>query len=121
MTRSDFLKLDTDNEIQLTGHQIRPIDIARRYQEGFSVEGIVGHYPGLNLPLVHKAIAYFLDIRRRRCRLSEPIRTKWIACALRPAPRREVSWNCELDSPRSSLSRAKNRKRYEAFLLNAEI
>jgi len=60
MSLPDFLTTDADNEIRLTGHRIRLIDVAQRYQEGFSVEGIVEHYPSLNLPLVHKVIAYFL-------------------------------------------------------------
>jgi uncharacterized protein (DUF433 family) len=61
MPLPDFLTTDSDGEIQLTGHRIRLIDVAQRYQEGFSVEGIVEHYPSLNLPLVHKVIAYFLE------------------------------------------------------------
>ena len=61
MSLPDFLTTDADNEIRLTGHRIRLIDVAQRYQEGFSVEGIVEHYPSLNLPLVHKVIAYFLE------------------------------------------------------------
>jgi len=61
MALPDFLTTDADNEIRLTGHRIRLIDVAQRYQEGFPVEGIVDHYLSLNLPLVHKAIAYFLE------------------------------------------------------------
>lgn len=61
MTLPDFLTTDANNEIRLNGHRIRLIDVAQRYREGFSVEGIVDHYPSLNLPLVHKAIAYFLE------------------------------------------------------------
>jgi len=61
MSLPDFLTTDADNEIRLAGQRIRLIDVAQRYQEGYSVEGIVDHYPSLNLPLVHKAIAYFLE------------------------------------------------------------
>jgi len=61
MPLPDFLTTDSDDEIRLAGHRIRLIDVAQRYQEGFSVEGIVEHYPSLNLSLVHKVIAYFLE------------------------------------------------------------
>jgi uncharacterized protein (DUF433 family) len=61
MSLPDFLAVDSDGELRLTGHRIRLIDVAQRYQEGFSVEGIVEHYPSLNLSLVHKVIAYFLE------------------------------------------------------------
>jgi uncharacterized protein (DUF433 family) len=61
MTLPDFLTSDADDEIRIAGHRIRLIDVAQRYQEGFSVEGIVDYYPTLSLPLVHKAIAYFLE------------------------------------------------------------
>ena len=61
MSLPDFFTTDSDGEIRLTGHRIRLIDVAQRYQEGFSVEGIVEHYPTLNLPLVHKVVAYFLE------------------------------------------------------------
>jgi hypothetical protein len=66
MPLPDFLTSDADNEIRLTGHRIRLIDVAQRYLEGSSVEGIVDHYPSLNLPLVHKVIAYFSGARGRR-------------------------------------------------------
>ena len=61
MPLPDFLAVDPDGELRLTGHRIRLIDVAQRYQEGFSVEGIVEHYPSLNLSLVHKVVAYFLE------------------------------------------------------------
>lgn len=61
MDLPDFLN-HVDGEIRLTGHRIRLIDIAKRYDEGQSPEGIVlDHYPTLSLPLVYKTIAFYLE------------------------------------------------------------
>jgi uncharacterized protein (DUF433 family) len=58
----DFLAVNPDGEICLQGHRIRLIDIAARYDEGFSPEGILlDWYPTLTLPLVHKTIAFYLE------------------------------------------------------------
>jgi uncharacterized protein (DUF433 family) len=57
-----FLTRDPDGEICLTGHRIRLIDVAKCYDEGRSPEGILlDCYPTLNLALIHKAIAFYLE------------------------------------------------------------
>ncbi len=62
MVLPDFLYQDSDGEIRFVGHRIRLIDVAARYEEGHSPEGIVlDYYPTLNLPLVHRAVAFYLD------------------------------------------------------------
>jgi uncharacterized protein (DUF433 family) len=62
MNLADFLEMDDDGEIRLRGHRIRLIDVARRYDEGDSVETIIlDHYPTLTLPLVHKTVAFYLE------------------------------------------------------------
>jgi uncharacterized protein (DUF433 family) len=58
----DFLAMNPDGEIRLKGHRIRLIDIASRYDEGCSPEGILlDFYPTLSLPLIHKTIAFYLE------------------------------------------------------------
>src|SRR4051794_3793291 len=62
MVLPDFLAKDADGEIRMTGHRIRLIDVAARYEEGHSPETIVlDHYPTLDLALVHKVVAYYLE------------------------------------------------------------
>ncbi|HSU67867.1 MAG TPA: hypothetical protein VLJ39_13405 [Tepidisphaeraceae bacterium] len=62
MELPDFLQLDADQEVTLKGHRIRVMDVAARYLEGHSAEGIAFDiYPTLDLPLVYKAIGFFLD------------------------------------------------------------
>jgi uncharacterized protein (DUF433 family) len=64
MNLPDFLTSNPDGEICLTGHRIRLIDVASRYEEGRSPEGILlDCYPTLNLATVHKTIAYYLEHR----------------------------------------------------------
>jgi len=62
MNVPDFMEIDSDGEIRLKGHRIRLIDVAKRYDEGHSVETIVlDYYPTLTLPLVHKTVAFYLE------------------------------------------------------------
>ena len=62
MVLPDFLTRNPDGIICLTGHRIRLIDVAARYEEGHSAEGIVvDYYPTLDLSLVHKVIAFYLE------------------------------------------------------------
>lgn len=68
----EFLHLNADGEICLKGHRIRLIDVAARYEEGHSAESIVlGDYPTLNLALVHKVIAFYLENEAETRRLME--------------------------------------------------
>lgn len=62
MDLPDFLYTDADGEVRVTGHRIRLIDVATRYNEGHSPEGILlDHYPTLRLPLIYKTVAFFLE------------------------------------------------------------
>jgi uncharacterized protein (DUF433 family) len=62
MQLPDFLELDSDQAIGIKGHRIRLIDIASRFREGHSAEGIAFDiYPTLELSLVYKAIAFYLE------------------------------------------------------------
>lgn len=62
MELPDFLYIDEDKEMRFKGHRLRMIDIAARFREGHSAEGIAFDiYPTLGLPLVYKAIAYYLE------------------------------------------------------------
>jgi uncharacterized protein (DUF433 family) len=62
MNLADFLYEDPDHEIRLKGHRLRIVDIAARFDEGHSAEGIAFDiYPTLELSLVYKAIAFFLE------------------------------------------------------------
>jgi uncharacterized protein (DUF433 family) len=61
VTLPDFLHRDADGVIRIQGHRLRLIDIALRYEEGLSPEGICDNYDALTLPLVHKLIAFYLE------------------------------------------------------------
>jgi uncharacterized protein (DUF433 family) len=62
MDLPDFLYEDADHEIRIKGHRLRLIDVVARFDEGHSAEGIaLDIYPTLELPLVYKTIAYFLE------------------------------------------------------------
>lgn len=62
MTLPDYLYVDTDNEVRFKGHRLRIIDVAARFREGHSADGIAFDiYPTLDLVLVYKAIAFYLE------------------------------------------------------------
>src|SRR5262245_57851333 len=61
MILPDFLTRDASGEIRLTGHRIGLFHLVHHYNEGFSPEMLVGQYPTLPLPLVHKVIAFYLE------------------------------------------------------------
>lgn len=52
MELPDFLN-DTDGEIRLTGHRIGLMHVVDRYNEGYSVEGIVCESLTLRLAHIH--------------------------------------------------------------------
>jgi uncharacterized protein (DUF433 family) len=62
MTLPDFLQ-DTDGEIRLTGHRIGLFHVVHYYNEGYSPEMLLGQYPSLPLPLIHRVIAFYLENR----------------------------------------------------------
>jgi uncharacterized protein (DUF433 family) len=97
----DFLQTDDDGEIRLKGHRIRLIDVAARYDEGHSPEGIVlDIYPTLSLPLVHKTIAFYLENEQEVRRLIEE--------------NAEAMRRLEQSLPRTGPSHAELRRRMEA-------
>jgi uncharacterized protein (DUF433 family) len=58
----DIFEVDADGEIRFRGHRIRLIDVASRYVEGHSAEGIlIDYYPTLSLAQIYRAIAYYLE------------------------------------------------------------
>lgn len=62
MELPDFLETGADGGIRIKGHRLCLVDVAARYDEGHSAEGIViDVYPTLSLPLVHKVIAFYLE------------------------------------------------------------
>jgi uncharacterized protein (DUF433 family) len=61
VTLPEFLHPDADGVIRVSGHRLRLIDIALRYEEGLSPEGISEYFDALSLPLVHKLIAFYLE------------------------------------------------------------
>jgi uncharacterized protein (DUF433 family) len=63
MTLPDFLSSDDGGFIHVTGHRIGLHHVLRLYNEGHSPEMIAAHFPTLSLALVHKIIAFYLDIK----------------------------------------------------------
>ncbi|HXE53903.1 MAG TPA: DUF433 domain-containing protein [Tepidisphaeraceae bacterium] len=62
MNVPDFLYFDADSELRFNGHRLRLIDVAARFNEGHSPESIaLDIYPTLELPLIYKAIAFYLE------------------------------------------------------------
>jgi uncharacterized protein (DUF433 family) len=61
MNLPEFLDRDADDVIRIRGHRLRLIDIASRYDEGMSAEGICEYYDAIRLPIVHKLIAFYLE------------------------------------------------------------
>jgi uncharacterized protein (DUF433 family) len=62
MELPDFLERDGDGELRFKGHRLRLTDVAARFREGHSAEGIAFDiYPTLDLGLLYKAIGFYLD------------------------------------------------------------
>ena len=58
----DIFDIDPDGAIRFKGHRLRLIDVAARFEEGHSAEGIVAdYYPTLSLAQVYRAIAFYLE------------------------------------------------------------
>jgi uncharacterized protein (DUF433 family) len=85
MELPDFLETDPDGEIRLKGHRIRVIDVAARYEEGFSAETIAfDYYPTLELGLVYTTIGFYLDNEVEVRSLLEENRAAMARLAARP-------------------------------------
>ena len=63
MKLPEFLVDHPDGEIRLTGHRIGLYHIVRLYNAGASAEGIADEFPTLDLALIHKSIAFYLENR----------------------------------------------------------
>jgi uncharacterized protein (DUF433 family) len=61
MNLPDFLTQSEDGSIRLTGHRIDLWDVVVFYNEGYSAEMLAGQFPTLPLPVIHKAIAFYLE------------------------------------------------------------
>lgn len=61
MMLPDFLTLDADGEVRLTGHRIGLYSVVRSYQEGRSAEQIQAEFPSLSLAHVYKVLAFYLE------------------------------------------------------------
>jgi len=63
MNLPDFLTRGSMGEIRLTGHRIDLFHFVDFYNEGYSAEMLLGLFPTLNLALIHKVIAFYLENR----------------------------------------------------------
>lgn len=61
MTLPDFLHMDANGEIRLTGNRIGLFHLVHYYGEGYSAEMLACQYPTLPLALIHKVIGFYLD------------------------------------------------------------
>jgi uncharacterized protein (DUF433 family) len=59
----EFLTRHEKGEIRLTAHRIDLFDLVSLYNEGNSAEMLVGYFPTLNLALIHKVLAFYLENR----------------------------------------------------------
>jgi len=63
MTLPPFLTQDDDGFIHLTGHRIGLEHLVFYYNHGYSAEMLACEYPGVELPVIHKLIAFYLENR----------------------------------------------------------
>ncbi len=63
MNLPDFLTQEPDGFIHVTGHRVGLANIVHYYNEGYSVEMLLGQFPTLNLAVLHKTIAFYLENR----------------------------------------------------------
>jgi uncharacterized protein (DUF433 family) len=61
MNLPDFLTQGQKGELRLTGHRIDLFHFVDFYNEGNSAEMLLGLFPTLNLALIHKVIAFYLE------------------------------------------------------------
>lgn len=58
----EFL-IHRDGEIRLRGHRVGLYDLVNRYREGYSAEMLALEYPTVDLALIHRVIAFYLENR----------------------------------------------------------
>jgi uncharacterized protein (DUF433 family) len=56
-----YLHWHADGEIRLVGHRIGLFHFIYYYNQGFTAEMILGQFPTLELALIHKVIAFYLE------------------------------------------------------------
>lgn len=61
MNLPDYLTLEPDGHIHLTGHRIGLQDLVYYYNEGYSPEAILDALPTLSLAIIHKVIGFYLE------------------------------------------------------------
>lgn len=61
MTLPDFLTQEPQGYIHFTGHRIGLHHLLRLYNDGYSPEMLLDYFPTLSLPVIHKAIAFYLE------------------------------------------------------------
>ena len=59
----DCLHWHPDGEIRLVGHRIGLYHFIYYYNQGFTAEMILCQFPTLDLAVIHKVIAFYLDHR----------------------------------------------------------
>jgi uncharacterized protein (DUF433 family) len=56
-----FLHWHPDGEVRLVGHRIGLYHFVFCYNQGYTAEMMLGQFPTLNLALIHKVIAFYLE------------------------------------------------------------
>jgi uncharacterized protein (DUF433 family) len=64
MELPEFLSIDDGDFIHVTGRRVGLHHVVRAYNEGLSPEEIAFEFPSLQLAIVHKIIAYYLEHRQ---------------------------------------------------------
>src|SRR5437868_41668 len=57
----EFLSREPDGSVHLAGHRLGLEDVVFFYNEGYSPEMLLGEFPTLSLPLLHKVITFYLE------------------------------------------------------------
>src|ERR1700761_6844858 len=63
MNLPEFLSIDRGSFIHVTGRRVGLHHLLRAYAEGLSAEEIALEYPSINLSVIHKVIAFYLENR----------------------------------------------------------
>lgn len=61
MNTPDFLVSDSYGSIRISGHRIGLEHFVHFYNEGYSPEMLLGQFPSLNLSLIYKVLAFYLE------------------------------------------------------------
>ena len=56
-----YLHWHPDGEIRLAGHRIGLFHFVYYYNQGYTAEMILGQFPTLQLAVIHKVIAFYLE------------------------------------------------------------